>query len=181
MTDTTIAIIQGIITVLSAGGVAVVLRQQIKSQQEQINSMKATIESMTAYNKIFDVKKVEEYGKMLEHSALIKAEKVSREIIDTSLDSEDMKSKLSDAVLKLPISKNYLELFFGISGIVLCVPKEKREKYIKSNFPQAGEKILWLLNQIDEEDLDALEEKQQRFLEAVSHQPQAESKKNSGS
>lgn len=98
MNQTTIAIIQGVITILSAGGVAVILRQQIKSQQEQINAMKANMDSMKAFIDIFKIDELHKYVDTMKRT--LDAERNKIMIDSAKAGAEAMQKELEEKVIK---------------------------------------------------------------------------------
>lgn len=97
-------ILQSVITVISSGTILFILREQIKSQQNQIDSMKSTMDSMKKYTEIFNVDEVEKYvsmvGKTKTQEAELKAiNKVHTEIIPELVNSTNQ--HLTDQVKEL--------------------------------------------------------------------------------
>ena len=98
MNETTIAIIQGVMTILSAGGVTVILKQQIKSQQEQINAMKANMDSMKSFIDIFKIDDLHKYVDTMKRTLDAERDKI---IIDSAkVGAEYMQKELEENVIK---------------------------------------------------------------------------------
>ena len=129
-------VIQSVITVISSGTILFILREQIKSQQNQIESMKSTMDSMKKYTEIFNVEEVEKYvamvGKTKTQEAELKAiNKVHTEIIPELIKSKD---ELLDNQLKELFTNTCLFLFKNHS-------EEEINSIIDKNYKHTGEMI----------------------------------------
>lgn len=146
MDNTTIAIIQGLITIFSTGAVGLVLRQQIKSQKEQIDAMKSNIESMQAFVNIFDINEIKKFNELSIHNAKIEAiEENEQQIISRVM--KDLKNKefvrniISDNLNQNQILLKNSELIAGISLRLMKIQKSERDKIIETTFPNNKEQL----------------------------------------
>lgn len=76
-----ISLILNLFILISMIIVGLILRQQIKSQNERIQSMKTVVESITEYSKIFDLEVVKKYVKGKEELMNQDTELLRRKII----------------------------------------------------------------------------------------------------
>lgn len=157
-------IVQGLITLISSGSILLILREQIKAQNQQIKNLKSYIDLIN----IDELKKYTSIMKeMAEADGQLKAEKVIKE----TFESEEFKGKLFAPIRKE--LNNWFErdsfirgqeLFNNTMEQLLLLPRQEAIDYIKENYPINGEAMLQELDEIERTDPAFVKEQRQSFL-----------------
>lgn len=144
---TTPEIIQAVITLISATGVLLVLREQIKSQQEQMNAMKTNMESMEKYFNVMkgyaDSFKIDELKKNFEiqkENAVYDAvsnvdEVIIKQTQDYLLNDVKTQKMLSEIYEKQEIMQKYAELLGMTCVLLKNKPAQKLNKLFDEKYP----------------------------------------------
>lgn len=140
------ATIQLITTILSSGIVLVILRQQIKSQQEQMAAMKTNMDSMKALSDMFKVDELEKFYERkianavqdaLENTDIYVVEEIQR-ILKSDLESQKL---LNDLHQKQSIMQKYAELLATTCIMLKGIPADKRNNLIDKKYPNNSHEL----------------------------------------
>jgi hypothetical protein len=178
-------IVQGVITVLSSGGIAYFLKERIKSQNEQILNLKSSMESMKTYIEIFDIDKIKKYNSLIAETAEIDGQLKAQKIIKETIESEEFTEKLLSPIKKELDSwferDSFIrgqELFNNTMDQLLQLPKNEAIDYINEKYPINGPAMLQELDEIEKSDPDFLKEERQSFLKNLPDHLKSDEERN---
>jgi len=143
---TTPEILQLLVTLLSSTGVILVLREQIKSQQDQMNAMKNNMESMEKTMKMIDIDQLEKYydrktsnavQDALENPDIYVVEEIQK-LFKSDLQSQKL---VNETLEKQEIYQKYAELLARTCTLLKNVPTDNRNRFIDKKYPNNAHEI----------------------------------------
>lgn len=151
--------IQTIVTLVSSATILLVLRQQIKSQQEQINAMKSSMESMKTYMDIFKIDEIKKYVAVMEERAEAKGQLAAQKVIKDMLNSEEWRETLMkpfevkiEQLLREDQYNRLVELLDATIDHLALLPKEEMEILVKEQYPLNSGAIFQEFEEIEKHD-----------------------------
>ena len=170
--------IQPLITILSSGAILLVLRQQIKSQQEQISAMKS-------YMEIIKVDEIKKYVGVMDELAVGKAQLAAEKIIKETLNSTEWTKKIFEPFenkMEKMLEREFLakghELFHNAIDSLSCLPQEEMESIIKENYPLNSTAMLDEFREIQKNDPDFLKTRRENYLESLPESLRTDEERN---
>jgi hypothetical protein len=170
-------IIQALVTIISSGGILLILREQIKSQQEQISSMKSNIESMKSFVDIFKVDEVKKFVEIAKSNAKAEAIEEHKDKIVEMATKELQDNRLIREIIVDNLKENksidkHTELVMDISFRLIKIPREEREKVIKSNYPKNENEINAFIKIIEDSYYTEFQDNDKMSLKNLNEIPQ---------
>ena len=161
------AIIQAILTVATAGGTIAVLRSQIKSQQDQLDSVKK-------YMEIIKIDDIEKYVAINKKTSEQEAKLAIEAVVSQTLGSEQMKKLVSetfedlfDSRIDKELRDKGQELFDGAINSLACFTADERAETINEVYPLNADAIFAEFESIEKEDPDFLKKSRESYLESL--------------
>lgn len=179
------SIIQAFITIISSGLTATILRNQIKSQQEQILAMKGNMDSMKSYMDIFKIDEVKKYITLKEETAVIEGTNTAHKIIKDTIQSEEwmkvFRKPFEDNFMQLVQSNHFYlieELFDNTIEHLCSLPKEEMQRIVLEMYPLNSDTILAEFDRIEKDNPDFLKERRGSFLKTLPQNLMSNEEKN---
>ncbi|MEM9846273.1 MAG: hypothetical protein AAF847_00185 [Bacteroidota bacterium] len=145
-------IIQIILTSIFSGGIVLVLIKQIKSQKEQVDIMKTTVESLETFTKLISLDEVQERVDLAkintEEITEIKKDLEWREKLKQLASSEYaakrtlQKERIKAMESELEIRYKHQELLGVLLQLILMLPKDNQKTFIESNLVHNKNELL---------------------------------------
>ena len=161
------AIIQALITIATAGGTIAVLRSQIKSQQDQIESMKKFMD-------IFKLDDIEKYVAINKKTSEQATKLAIEATVSQTLNSEQMKQLVSqtfddlfDSRIDKELKDRGQELFDSIIDSLANFTGDERAETIKEIYPLNADAIFAEFERIEKEDPDFLKKSRESYLKSL--------------
>lgn len=150
---TVIEIVQLIATIVSSGAVALILRAQIKSQQEQINAMKANMDSMKSFMDIFKIDEVKKYTELVAYNVKSQTFLEIKHNYIEAFREEFRNDKETQKIMDETLFRNedfqrYIELFAHACLSVGCLKEDEVDAHIKEFLPKNEEQVRGFLKSI---------------------------------
>jgi hypothetical protein len=171
-------IIQGAITLASSGGILLILREQIKAQNQQIANLKTYID-------LIDIDELKKYTSVMKERAEADGQLKAEKVIKETFESEEFKEKLFAPIRKELNSwferDSFIrgqELFNNTMDHLLLLPKQEAIDYIKEKYPINGEAMLQELQEAEKNDPDLLKEERQSFLKSLPDHLKSDEERN---
>ena len=172
------SLVQTLITILSSGTILVVLRQQIKSQQDQINAMKS-------YMDIFKVDELKKYVSVMDELAIGKGQLAAQKVLEETLNSGEWTKKIFEPfenklqkILEKDLFQKGQELFHNVIEQLSSLPKEEMEALVKERYPLNSTSILEEFEEIEKNDPYFLKTRRESYLENLPENLKTDEERN---
>lgn len=161
-------------TVLSSGAVASILGYLINSQKDQINAMKANMESMKSFMDIFKLEDIEKYVAINKKTSEQEAKHVIATTLSKTLYSKefiDMIENTFNEIFEKKVDKDLRdkgqELFDSIIDSLANFTADERAETIKEMYPLNADAIFLEFERIEKEDPDFLKISRESYLKSL--------------
>lgn len=139
-------IIQLITAILSPAIVGIILATLIKSQQDQMNAMKANMESMKAVLDMIKIDEIEKYNDRKAANAVTDAlGTIDETMAEESLNllRSDLKGQkmMNELIESQQVYQKYASVVAGVGNWLKEFPKADRRRIIEEKFPENATEI----------------------------------------